>query len=149
MIVLLDASPLGLITNPGITLENEYAREGLSRLVHNGAEVVIPEIADYEVRRELVRSRKTHGLARLDALQQSIRYAPITTAIMRKAAENWAAARQSGRPSANNESLDADMILAAQAWELARLPGEEVVIATTNMRHLTRFARAQMWHEIN
>ena len=147
MIVLLDAGPLGLITNPRISTENERSRSWLSHLVHHGTNVVIAEIADYEVRRELLRANKIHGLARLNALKQMLQYAPITTAIMLKAAENWAAARRMGRPSAHDGSLDADMILAAQASELAR-DGGEVVIATTNTRHLERFAAAQLWDRI-
>ena len=31
-------------------------------------EVIIPEIADYEIRRELLRARKSRGIAKLDAL---------------------------------------------------------------------------------
>ena len=56
----------------------------------------IPEIADYEVRRELLRARKNRGLARLEALKAMIGYAAITTAVMLKAAEFWAAARRMG-----------------------------------------------------
>jgi hypothetical protein len=52
-----------------------------------------------------------------------------------------------GRQSAGDTSLDADMILAAQAWALVR-DGDETVIATTNVRHLALFASARIWHEI-
>jgi hypothetical protein len=74
-------------------------------------------------------------------------YAPITTAVMLRAAEFWATARKAGRQSADDASLDADMILAAQAMALAR-DGEEAVIATTNVRHLTLFSSARIWREI-
>jgi len=66
---------------------------------------------------------------------------------MLKAAEFWAAARKAGRQSADDASLDADMILAAQAGDLAP-GGDETVIATTNIRHLALFARARLWREI-
>ena len=66
---------------------------------------------------------------------------------MLKAAENWAAARNAGRPAASDDSLDADMILAAQASVLAN-SGDSVVIATTNTRHLDQFAPAQFWDQI-
>ena len=56
----------------------------------------MPEIADYEVRRELLRANKREGLARLDALVGLLEYLPITTAAMRQAALFWAQARQQG-----------------------------------------------------
>lgn len=74
-------------------------------------------------------------------------YAPVTTPVMLKAAEFWATARQMGRQSAGDASLDADMILAAQAAALARDSGQ-TVIATTNVRHLTLFSPARIWREI-
>ncbi len=92
----------------------------------------MPEIADYEVRRELLRADKTNGLARLDALKGMLVYAPITTPVMLKAAEFWAAARRAGRQSAGDAALDADMILAAQAADLRR-SGDDAIIATTNI----------------
>ena len=66
---------------------------------------------------------------------------------MLKAAEFWANARKQGQPTANNQSLDADVILAAQAFMISS-QGEDAVIATTNVRHLTRFVPAKVWHEI-
>lgn len=147
VIVLLDVGPLGMITNPKSSPENEACKNWLAALVYRGAEVVIPEIADYEVRRELLRAGKAHGLGRLDALKGLLSYAPITTSAMLKAAEFWAAARRMGRKSADDAALDADMILAAQASDLSR-NGEEAIIATTNLRHLTLFASAHAWHDI-
>ena len=52
-----------------------------------------------------------------------------------------------GRQSADDASLDADMILAAQAGTVAR-DGDETVIATTNVRHLALFSSARIWREI-
>ena len=147
MIVLLDAGPLGMITNPKSSSENEACKNWLAGLVYRGVEVVIPEIADYEVRRELLRAGKDRGLVRLDALKAMLGYAPITTAVMLRAAEFWATARRMGRQSADDASLDADMILAAQAGALVR-DGDETVIATTNIRHLVLFSSARIWREI-
>lgn len=119
----------------------------LANLACGGAGVVIPEIADYEVRRELLRAGKDQGLRRLDALKGMLGYAPVTTPVMLKAAEFWAAARKMGRQSADDASLDADMILAAQAAALVT-EGNEAVIATTNVRHLSLFASARLWRDI-
>ena len=49
----------------------------------------------------------------MDALKGMLGFAPITTPVMPKAAEFWAAARKMGRQSADDASLDADMILVA------------------------------------
>ena len=147
LIVLLDAGPLGMITNPKSSPENEACKNWLASLAYSGVGVVIPEIADYEVRRELLRAGKDRGLGRLDALKGMLGYAPITTPVMLKAAEFWATARKTGRQSADDASLDADMILAAQAAAFVR-DADEAVIATTNVRHLALFAPARIWHDV-
>lgn len=145
--VLLDAGPHGMVTNPKSSSETEECKDWLASLVFRGAEVAIPEIVDYEVRRELLRAGKIKGLARLDALKTLLGCIPITTPVMLKAAEFWAAARKLGKQSAHDASLDADMILAAQAAVLSG-DGSEAVIATTNVRHLGLFAVARMWRNI-
>ncbi len=98
-------------------------------------------------RARLLRAGKDRGLGRLDALKSLLGYAPITTSVMLKAAEFWATARKLGRQSADDASLDADMILVAQAGALDR-DGDGTVIATTNVRHLALFASARIWREI-
>jgi hypothetical protein len=67
--------------------------------------------------------------------------------MMIKAAEFWATARNAGKPTAPKEALDADVILAAQAT-LSSRPGEILIIATTNVGHLVRFAAAKHWQDI-
>ena len=119
--VLLDAGPLGLVTNPRASQESLACSQWMELLLLNGIRVAIPEIADYEIRRELLRANKTRGLERLDALKETIEYIPITTSVMLKAAEFWAQARQQGRPTADDKALDADVILAAQAaWRTVK-----------------------------
>ena len=147
VIVLLDAGPLGMVTNPKSSPENEACKNWLSGLAYRGIEVVIPKIADYEIRRELLRAGKGRGIGRLNALKGMLGYAAVSTPVMLKAAEFWAAARNMGRQSAADASLDADMILAAQAAVLAGDSGP-TVIATTNVRHLALFSPARIWREI-
>jgi len=53
----------------------------------SGHRVIVPEIADYEVRRELLRAERNAGVARLNALTQELDYLPITTVAMRLAAQ--------------------------------------------------------------
>jgi predicted nucleic acid-binding protein len=145
--VLLDAGPLGLVTNPQATPQNREAAQWLDDLPLRGFLTVVPEIADYEVRRELLRAGKVAGLNRLDALKQGVDYLPITTDAMLLAAEFWARARRLGRQSTNDASLDADVILAAQAALLA-VQANQVLIATTNVRHLALFVDARHWRDI-
>jgi hypothetical protein len=47
--------------------------------------------------------------------------------------------------TAGDKTIDGDMILAAQAMTLNVL---DVVIATTNVGHLSRFVRADLWQNI-
>ena len=71
----------------------------------------------------------------------------MTTSVMRLAARLWAEARQAGQPTADRHALDGDVILAAQALILGYEP-KEVVVATTNSRHLSRFINARSWQDI-
>jgi len=146
-IILLDAGPLGLVTNPRATTENHECNLWLQEQLRQGARVLVPEIADYEVRRELLRAGKSSGLARLDALSQTIGYVSLTTSVMRQAAAFWAQARNMGQPTAHDAALDADVILAAQAQDLSD-KGHTTVIATTNVKHLALFVDARLWRNI-
>ena len=148
VIILLDAGPLGLVTNPRGTSESANCAQWLAGLLGQGVRALVPEIADYEVRRELLRAGRMRGLARLDQLHAIAGYVPLSTDMMLQAAEFWAQARRQGQPTAPDLALDGDVILAAQAALLARQERDEVVIATTNVGHLSRFGRAQHWQEI-
>ncbi|MDJ0737763.1 MAG: nuclease [Nostocaceae cyanobacterium] len=144
-VILLDAGPIGLITNPKLSPESTACTHWLQTVVTSGVRVVIPEIADYEVRRELLRANKVKGMRRLNELVNLVEYLPITTAAMRQAAIFWAQARQQGQPTAGDKTIDGDMILAAQA---ATLSASDFVIATTNVGHLSRFVPADLWQNI-
>jgi predicted nucleic acid-binding protein len=145
-VVFLDAGPIGLVTNPKLSPESTLCTRWLQTLITSNIRVIIPEIADYEVRRELLRANKVRGIARLDELANLVEYLPITTAAMRQAAMFWAQARQQGQPTAGDKTIDSDMILAAQAMTLDVV---DVVIATTNVGHLSRFVPADLWQKIN
>lgn len=110
--VLLDAGPLSLVTHPRGGEDAEVAKGWLRGLLARGVPVCVPEIADYEVRRELLRAGRTRSVARLDRFAQEITYLPLTTVALRTVAQFWAEARRQGRPTAPDESLDADVILA-------------------------------------
>ncbi|MFV9504015.1 MAG: nuclease [Oscillochloridaceae bacterium umkhey_bin13] len=144
-IILLDTGPLSMAAHPrknpklGIWLQTHLRLQT--------ATIAIPEIADYEVRRELLRANKTSSLSRLDALKIGLLYVPITTDVMLQAATFWAQMRQQGTPTATDTALDADVILAATAAILIG-QGNSVIVATTNVKHLSRMVPAQPWDEI-
>jgi predicted nucleic acid-binding protein len=106
--------------------------------------VIIPEISDYEIRRELIRLGSIVSVANLDGYGLQLEYLSINTAAMRLAAQLWAQARIAGLPTAPDLALDADVILAAQALSL----NTPVVVATSNPRHLSRFVPAELWSNI-
>jgi predicted nucleic acid-binding protein len=117
-------------------------------LIAAGNEIVVPEISDYEVRRELLRSGSTKGLLKLESLPTvgGTRFLPIDTPAMRLAAHLWADARQSGRPTAAPEALDADVILAAQSIGITATG--QATVATTNVGHIARYVSAAPWRDI-
>jgi predicted nucleic acid-binding protein len=149
-IILLDTTPLGSLCRPRGHLRGDDCRLWLNAIRSSGIIVMLPEIADYEVRRELIRLGSRAGLVRLDNLTSTTPYDPLTTPILRKAAEFWADLRQRGLPTAGDESLDADAILAAHAALIGR-PGDAVTLATSNLRHLAHFPGidAQNWPSIS
>ena len=75
------------------------------------------------------------------------RFLSINDAHSKGAALLWAQARNQGTPTASAQSLDADVILAAQVQSLGLAP-DQVVVATTNVGHLALFVPAQLWTTI-
>jgi predicted nucleic acid-binding protein len=143
--VVLDAGPLGAACNPLSTPTARACTQWLQNLAAAGVTVVIPEIADYEVRREFVRAGMLKSMARLDQLARALPYVPISTSAMRKAADFWAQARNQGLPATSNVRLDADAILAGQA---AALGVPNVIVATSNVGHLSQLVPAAHWTAI-
>ncbi len=148
-LILLDTNILGMVTNPKSSSQIcQECKNWLDDLPLKGYKIALPEIADYEIRRELIRANKTSGIQRLNQLKSILTYLPITTETMLLAAQFWAEIRQQGKPTAAPQSLDGDVILAAQG-KLEEIKGFEVVIATTNTKHLSLFINACEWHSIN
>ena len=146
-VIFLDSTPVGLITNPKATPLALQCQQWFDALLSRNIQVVLSEIIDYEIRRELLRANKLSSIRKLDFLKSELTYLPITTEVMLKAADLWARARNAGKPTADNKSLDGDVILAAQAVLVAGY-GHEVVIATSNVKHLSLFADARDWQSI-
>ena len=144
-VIFLDSSPLGVLSNPRQTARVTACWHWLRALQAAGRRVIVPEIADYEVRREFIRASLTLSVSALDQLAQQLEYLPLNTAAMRLAADLWAQARQQGQPTAGDNTIDGDVILAAQALSLG-VP--DVLIATNNIGHIARFVPAEVWQNI-
>ena len=138
-IIVLDSGPLGLLSRSPSKPVAIRCHTWLLTLELAGVTVAIPEIADYEVRRELLRAGIAKGIDRLDDLKTRLGYMPMTTGAMLRAAEFWPEVRRFGIPTASPDALDADCIVAAQASVVGR-PGDVVTIATNNVIHLSRFS---------
>ena len=138
-VFLLDAGVLGQASHPR---RNPEFAQWFDRLLATETAVIIPEIADYEVRRELLRAERDVGIRRLDQLKAALTYLPITTTVMLRAAQLWAEARQRGRPTADPKALDCDVVLAAQALEVG------AAVVTDNIGHLSLFVEAKNWRDI-
>lgn len=154
-VILLDAGPLGLVTHPGGGEDARLCRAWFEGELRAGHRICVPAIADYEVRRELVRADRRKSLEKLDDLIHQLPYMPMLGETIRTAAELWADARRKGQPTAPEPALDADCLLAAQARTFLtlnrshrwirltrdeRAHGVNVVVATTNVGHLGRYA---------
>jgi hypothetical protein len=147
--IVLDTGPLGLLVQrPGVAPADE-CRAWLAGHAGRGVRFIVPEVADYELRRELLRVNLPAAVAKLDQLVAApeVQYLPISTAAMRLGAQLWAQARQRGQPTADPHALDIDVLLAAQATTAA-LPGTSFIVATTNVGHLARFVPADLWSNI-
>ncbi len=147
--IFLDSGPLGLITHPRQTAEVAAITDWLTKTIMNGDRVLVPAIIYYELKRELLRANKPFSVGRLDEFSKaSNHYVPLTDEALCLSAELWAKARQQGRPTADSKELDIDVILAAQALSFGA-PASDIVIATTNARHLAQFVSAKHWTEIH
>ena len=69
-LVVLDAGPIGLLCQKLDKPEADRLRGRLTRLESAGVIVFLPEIAIYEVRRELLRIRASSSLLRLALAQK-------------------------------------------------------------------------------
>jgi hypothetical protein len=153
MIVFIDSGVLGILANPNKTNEVNDCQEWLFRLLSQGIYVCSSEICDFEVRRSLIlesqKKPNLNSIENLDQLREIISFLPVTSELLRKASTLWASARSKGIPTADNKSLDIDIIICSHWQELQEeFPARYIVIATTNVKHLSRFAEANSWRNI-
>lgn len=147
MKIFLDTGVLSLVTHPSGKATARDCARWLQAMSDAGHEIFVPEISDYELRRELTRARKLRSVARLDRLHSEVHYLPISTDAMRKAAEYSAFLRNSGQPGASDDDLDADMIICGQV-SVCSSDLDDCVVVTNNARHFSALVNAMAWHEI-
>ena len=153
MIVFIDSGVLGILANPNKLAEVSDCQEWLYRLLSQGVYVCSSQICDFEVRRSLIlesqKKANLNSIQNLDQLSEIIYFLPVTAELLRKASILWASARSQGMPTADNKSLDIDIIICSHWQELKEeFPGRYIVIATTNVKHLSRFTEANTWRNI-
>ncbi|HEY0991121.1 MAG TPA: PIN domain-containing protein [Kofleriaceae bacterium] len=136
MKLLLDTGVLGQICHPR---KHQEVRSWFRRAVREH-EFLISEVADYELRRELLRIDSRRSLARLDELTRELQYLPTTTATWRAAARLWATQRRAGH--VGGEGLDGDVLIVAQAIE------EAAAVVTFNERHFAALVDALAWSAV-
>ena len=121
-VIVLDSGPFGVLVHPVQSPASTDILRWSRKLAQAGHRLVVPSIADYEVRRELIRRNNGRSLQLLDQFNQaeSDRYVPLTDATLRLAALLWAQARNRGTPTGDPRELDCDVLIAAQALMLGR-----------------------------
>ena len=120
-LVFLDSEPLGLASKQSGKPDADACRSWLSAIELAGALVLIPEIVDYEVRRELMRVGATAGLRRLDALLGRFTLLPLAQPAIVRAAELWRkSAKSDRRPPTRMPSMPTQSLPARHSRRLAR-----------------------------
>ena len=82
----------------------------LLRVIDSDFDPFVPDVCDYELRRELIRAGLSRSERRLDEMVAYFGMVTTTAEVWRQAAGLWAEARKAGR--ADRKALDADVILA-------------------------------------
>ena len=152
-VIFLDTAPLSILTDPKFPAVTRDAIRWSVDLMAAGHSIMVPAIADYELRRELTRLNKVNSLSLLDTFNAAIsdRYLPLTDSALKRAAVLWALARSGGTLPADPKELNGDLLITAQVldYQIAHgLPKTEIVIATVNVGHLSLFAPADLWANI-
>ncbi len=151
--IILDTGPLSnCVVSPAkpnqAATESQQCRQWLDDCEATGRQLIIPAIAYYEALRELELRAAVSQIQRLRHFcLNPNRFLSSTNYHLEFAAQLWAKARKAGKPTADRKSLDADVILAAQALSLG-LSSSEFIIATTNPSHIAQFAACDLWTNI-
>ena len=158
-VVYLDTGPLGLACHPRPNNDRASGefQVWLRKAVEKRIRIIIPATADYELRRELIRSGSRDSIAKLDRIESGqhpgfpgMVYLPLTDSALKRAASLWAKARKQGYATAGEQALDGDVLIAAQVLEDAGT-ASRFVVATGNVKDLAWYVgsrRAKVWTEV-
>src|SRR5262249_32914336 len=91
----------------------------LEGLLLQGADIAVPEIADYGLRRELIRDRQGKDHCEAERAQKDATFSPNHQPRHITGSRGLGCSSQPWQLTADDASLDADMILAAQAAVVA------------------------------
>jgi len=151
MIIVLDTFPASSVCKrPGksqLTV-SDHCRQWIEDCEAAGHQVLVPAISYYEVLRELEQRQATSQIYRLKAFcLQPKRFIPLITNHLETAAQLWGQSRRAGLQTADLHALDGDVILAAQVLSLG-IAVPELIVATSNPAHLSRYVPADLWTNI-
>ena len=154
VVFLFDSSPLSVLTNtkyPQVTVDAiQWSRD----LMHSGTKIIVPAIADFELRRELTRTRSVNSLTALDKFNGSVtdRYLALTDSALKRAAVLWALARNRGVLPADPKRAQWRCIDCGASSGISSLhmgiATSDLVIDTVNSGHLSLFVPAALWSDI-
>ncbi|PSB55783.1 type II toxin-antitoxin system VapC family toxin [Chamaesiphon polymorphus] len=161
MIVFLDTNVLGLLAKPKKCFdessdESYQVQQWFYGLLSKGVRVVTSTLCDYEFRRGLLEpsNRSTElapGLIELDdiAARGILEFIAVSREDSILAAQLWVDAQADGRPTSDKKKIDIDVIISAQCLTLQKEnPGQKVIMATTNTKHISRYCDSADWREI-
>ena len=157
-VVYLDTGPLGwaCYARPSPYQESGQFQQWMKTALRKRIKIIVPAIADYELRRELIRNGSLDSRAKLDMIESGrhpdfpgIISLPLADAAVKRAAGLWAEARNKGYATAQEKALDGDVMIAAQVLEHTGSASRFLVV-TTNVKDLARYVgnRARPWNAI-
>jgi len=151
MVIVLDTFPTSCVSKrpgSGVPGVSDRCREWINECEIAGHQIMIPAISYFEALRELEQRQATNQILRLKRFcLQPHRFISLTTAHLELAAKLWGQSRRTGRPTADPHALDGDVIIAAQVISLG-LSASELLVATTNPAHLSRYVPSNLWTNI-
>jgi predicted nucleic acid-binding protein len=142
-IFLLDTGPLGLYAHSNGKFRRPI-HDWVKQVTIQKGLVYIPEVTDYELRRKLTHMVITgrapaERLDRLNDLTKQCTFLPVSSVMWKRAAQLWAELRKQGLPSTDENALDVDVLLAAQALEV------NGTVVTMNTRHFAPHCPVLLW----
>jgi predicted nucleic acid-binding protein len=154
MIIFLDTNILGKISNPNQIEEALNCKKWFEKLLARGVYFVTSELCFYEVKRSLIlavkRGGTERGIKKLEELRLFVDVLVVNQEICDLASEIWAETKLKGIPTANPENIDIDIFIASHWQGLKKeFPGRQIIVATTNIKHLDLLTDAKEWQDIN